>query len=159
MPLLATTNLIRHRHLDFKSSLNGIRLSTRHERKLFLSFFHPSLFQLPSFLAVSLSTLMPVGRIKRTMLSNFLRLDRRGKKDREEGLNKTTISLTIDGNHVVRMLHFVEHYGVFYKTLRPIGRGERAGRFNDLCRSPPSPVTWPHRGRLNFFIQRSQIKL
>ena len=49
MPLLATTNLIRHQHLslylDFKSSLNGIRLSTRHERKLFLALS----FTLPSF--------------------------------------------------------------------------------------------------------------
>ena len=53
---------------------------------------------------------------------------------------------------------FVEHYGVFYKTLRPIARGERrAIRFNDLGKATPSPVTWRHLGRHKFFIQRSKI--
>ena len=45
----------------------------------------------------------------------------------------------------------------FINTPSNRTRRERASRFNDLCRSSPSPVTWPHRGRLNSFIQRSRL--
>ena len=45
----------------------------------------------------------------------------------------------------------------FINTLSNRTRRERASHFNDLCRSSLSPVTWPHRGRLNSFIQRSRL--
>ena len=79
-----------------------------------------------------------------------------GKRSREK-INKLLrlISRRVFRKH--RAIHFIEHIRMFYKTSRPIKRGESVCRSNALCRPFLSLVTWPHLGRLNSLIQRSRL--
>ena len=72
-------------------------------------------------------------------------------------INQDYFQLNSRGNSKYRAIHFVEHFGMFYKTSHPMRRGERVSRFNDLCRSSSSPVTWPYPGRVNSLIRRSRL--